>query len=103
MAIGDSVVFELGAPEENHQPAAGVEEQITCVVKQDPTDPVAMYDGTAQKNFLEAEARPAEIQGDAAAVRTNPYNMAMMIDNGFYVRKVGTTTIVVFSGVQTNA
>lgn len=103
MAIGDSVVFQLGTAADSHQPASGVEVQIMSIFKPGATDPVVMDDGSITAAILVPAIKTAQIQGDAAAPNTEPHNVAIMIDNGFFITKQGTTDNVVFCGVQTNA
>lgn len=102
MAIGDAVAAFLGAGEENRQPASGVEEQISSIVKPGATDLLVMYDGTNSLNVLAAAATTPQVQGNGAAIEWNIMNIAIMITNTVYIRKAGTTDRVYLGGVQTN-
>lgn len=103
MAIGDAVVFELGAGAESHQPASGVEERISAVVKDEVVDLTVFDNGTLAKQLWVAAVKSARLLSDAAGAIEPMYSMNLVISNGFFISKQGTTDVVAFSGVQTNA
>ena len=96
MAIGDAVAVFLGTGATTRTLAAGVEEQISCILKAGSTDNITMEDGSNSVEILAA----ATVTN---AGTTNTYNMALMTDENMEVRKNGTTDRVYFGGVQTNA
>jgi hypothetical protein len=103
MAIGDAVAVIMGTATTNRQPASGVEEQISSIVKHGTTDDVLLWDGSVQANLFEPAVDLAEPQGNAGATRNMPFNMALMITNSVYLRKGGSTDRIYAGGVQTNA
>ena len=96
MAIGDAVAAFLGAGTTNRQPASGVEEQISSIVKQGTTDALQVYDGSNTIRIIDEGVDPA------AAATSTVYNTAIMITNSVYLRKQGTTDRIYVGGVQTN-
>ena len=103
MAIGDAVAVFLGTGTVNRQPAAGVEEQISCIVKSGVADAIEMYDGTNVFSIISGgDVTNADLQA-ATQTGVGAANMALMITNSIYIRKAGTTDRVYLGGVQTNA
>ena len=103
MAIGDAVAAYMGTAATNRQPSAGVEEQISGLIKSETTDSMNIYDGSTEYAWYGAAIRTDVVHGDAAATRNGPFNMALMITNSVYLRKGGTSNRVVVFGVQTNS
>jgi hypothetical protein len=103
MAIGDSFAVFMGTAATNRQPASGVFEEVSSILKDGGADNVSIYDGTNVTEMFEAAVRIARDQADTASVRGNPYNMALKIGNTVYLRKVGTTDRIGASGVQVDA
>jgi len=103
MAIGDAVSAFLGAATVNRQPASGVEEQISAIVKLGTNDVIAIYNGSTALDIINAGAATPRVLDDSAVVQHDFNNIAIMITNAVYLRKLGTTDIVQVSGVQTNA
>jgi hypothetical protein len=102
-AIGDMVGEFLGAGTENHQPSSGVEEQITAIVKAAANDNWAIFDGSNESRIIISSGR-TDTENDTADSMADLYtNTAMMINNALYVKKAGSTDIIAFTGVQTNA
>ena len=97
MAIGDAVAQLMGTAVTNRQPSSGVEEQISAIVKPAATDAINFYDGSTAIAILQGS-----IETDNSATYSS-VNSAYMISNAIYLRKTGTTDVVVISGVQTNA
>ena len=104
MAIGDAVSVNLGTAQTDRQPSSGVEEQITAVIHNGNTDPSAMYDGSVSMQIIAGgvNTHTASAVGTTASNR-QMYNMALMSTNAVYIRKMGTTDVIYFGGVQTNA
>ena len=104
MAIGDAVAVNLGTATTNRQPSAGVEEQLTALIKNGNTDSAMMYDGS---NNIKIVNDNVETHTDSAVSTVGSprvlYNMAIMSTNGVYMRKPGTTDRIAFFGVQTNS
>ena len=96
MAIGDAFAVILGTATTNRQPAAGVEEQISCICKPDQTDYISVYDGSNEVKIIAPGTSTYDGNVDSA------FNMALMITNSVYFRKSGTTNRVYIGGVQTN-
>jgi hypothetical protein len=96
MAIGDAVAAFLGTATVNRQPASGVEEQISAIVKPGVTDAINLFDGT---NTLAILFASIDTDDDKLS---NYVNIAFMITNSVYIRKTGTTDRVYVGGVQTN-
>lgn len=104
MAIGDAVAVNLGTAETSRQPASGVEEQISSIVKNGNTDAPQIYDGTNNQAIMDGSVNTqAASPASTISGRRNYYNMALMINNSVYIRKAGTTDRIYFGGVQTNA
>lgn len=95
-AIGDAVSVMLGTATTTRQPASGVEEQLSALVKEGTTDSLSAFDGSAALGILAAAVK------SSADVDPNVYNIAYMSSNAVYIRKEGTTDVVQVSGVQTN-
>jgi len=102
-AIGDAVADIVGTAATVRRPSAGVEEKITMFTKDSTTDVVRVYTGSLDINLIPAAGVPASLQGDAAAIRWNPYNTAFMITNDTYIQKTGTNDLGYWGGVQTNS
>ncbi len=103
MAIGDAVAAILGTGTVNRQPSAGVEEQISCVIKNGGADASLLYDGSQSMVLLNTALRTDEDIVHALQLHAQAYNMAVMITNSVYYRKPGTTDLFYIGGVQTNA
>ena len=104
MAIGDAISVTLGTAETDRQPASGVEEQISACITNGSTDASAIYNGSVVQMFMDSGVRTHLSDPASTAVgRRNFYNMALMITEHVYLRKVGTTDTNTFCGVQTNA
>ena len=101
MAIGDAVAQLMGTGVTNRQPSAGVEEQISSIIKDLLTDSLFMYDGS---NLITVIGTfNTHTTDNANAVHQPIYNTSIMITNSVYLRKAGTTDRVYVGGVQTNA
>ena len=103
MAIGDAVAAIMGTATTNRQPSAGVEEQISSLLKTATTDEPAMYDGTTAIVILRDDARTDLNAGEAQRTQHMMMNLALMSTNSVYFRKPGTTDRIYLGGVQTNA
>ena len=101
MAIGDAVAIIIGTAATNRQPSAGVEEQITAIVKHGTTDAPVMYDGTTSLNIVHGSLLASTPYNDTDGVRSYISNMAIMISNAVYIRKEGTADTIYFGGIQT--
>jgi hypothetical protein len=103
MAVGDAVALLLGPAQVSYQPSSGVEEQVSAIVKDSAVDVIETYDGTNLVRIIEASA--VTFDDDAATNQrgVQDYNIAIMITNTLYLRKLGTTDLVYVGGVQTNA
>jgi hypothetical protein len=102
MAIGDAIAAILGTATTNRQPASGVEEQISCVIKHGANDQVNMYDGTNLVSILEGTTITSEDVNNANQTPINMLNVAIMITNTIYIRKSDVTDRCYIGGVQTN-
>lgn len=103
MAEGDAVAAFLGTGTVNRQPASGVEEQISSIVKDAATDSINMFDGTTAHKILDTTTLTSVTDpASTSATRRNAYNMALMITNSVFLRKLGTTDELYVGGVQTN-
>ena len=103
MAIGDGVAQIIGTATTNRQPASGVEEEISSLLKPGVTDAPAMYDGSSSVVIYVAAVRTdiANVTG-ANVGRHSTFNIALKLTNAVYFRKPGTTDIMYLGGVQTN-
>ena len=54
MADGDAVAAFLGTGTVNRQPASGVEEAISCIVKDAANDPINSYNGSTTLPILDS-------------------------------------------------
>jgi hypothetical protein len=102
-AIGDAFAVSMGTAATNRQPASGVFEEVSSIVKPATNDWVTMWDGTNEVNILSAAATTQNVQGSAASIRTSTYNMAVKIGNTIYLRKASTNDRIIASGVQVDA
>ena len=105
MAIGDSFSVYLGASQVPRQPASGVVEEISSVVKLATTDAAVIYDGSTAIEFTANAVITSEAtdQTSSPAPGTNFSNLAIKITDAVYLRKDGTTDTLGFSGVQVDA
>ena len=103
MAIGDAVSTYMGTAETDYQPSSGVEVQITGIVSNGTTDSFQLYDGTNTLALYDSAVATQRPAGHAGAMIGGGYNLAIMITNGMYLRKAGTTDRDAVFGVQTNA
>jgi len=103
MAIGDAVAAFMGTAITNRQPSAGVEEQVTALIKPEGTDAMSIYNGTTAHSWYDGGVQTNHGQGSSAATRNGPFNMAVMITNSIYIRKLGTSNQMYVGGVQTNS
>jgi len=102
MAIGDAVAVYLGTGTVNRQPAAGVEEQITAIIKNGLTDAISLYNGTLVQAILVGTVTTRDDPANTSQRGFSDYNTALMITNSLYLRKEGTTDTIAVLGVQTN-
>lgn len=100
--IGDAVAVIMGTAATNRQPASGVEEQISSLVKSSTTDAVWTYDGTNNLSLLDTSEKTNLDMANSIQIAAQPYNMSIMINNSVYLRKNGTTDRIYVGGVQTN-
>jgi len=103
MAIGDAVAVFMGTGLVTRQPSAGVEEQISAIVKDSGSDVIEVYDGTNAVRIIHEAVVTMDDPANAAQRGVQDYNIAIMITNSLYLRKAGTTDRVYIGGVQTNA
>jgi len=103
MAIGDMVGGLLGAATVNRQPSAGVEEKITFFSKDDTTDGISIYNGSATEVIIANNANLSANLANTTDMPWSYFNTAIMITNSQYLRKTGTTNQVGIAGVQTNS
>ena len=103
MAIGDSFAVMMGTASTDRQPASGVVEQVSAIVKPGSTDNVVHYDGALEMDIMVAAVQTHKDHVDTAGFRHMPYNMALMIDNGTFLRKRLTTDRISAHGVQIDA
>lgn len=103
MAIGDAIAQHLGTGTEVRQPASGVEEQITCIIKPGTTDAPTTSDGSEFLDIMVGANRTDVQNASAVNIQQPVFNIAMMITNSMFIRKAGTTNNVYIGGVQTNA
>jgi len=102
MAIGDAVVFELGAANESHQPSSGVEEKISSIAKQSVTDAVNLKDSAGTQIII---GGGKDTTGDTVNTSTwhgQATSMGIMITNSQYIEKAGTTDRIMGTGVVFN-
>lgn len=102
MVIGDAVAAFLGTGTVDRQPAVGVEEQISSIVKPGATDAIAVFDGTNSLNVITGSVVTSDDPTNASQRYGGDHNIAIMITNSIYIRKEGTTDRVYVGGVQTN-
>ena len=103
MAIGDAVSQFLGTGTATYQPSSGVEVQISGISTVGTTDAFAMYDGSNTSGLLRNDVRTDDRAAATNATYIQAYNMSLMLTNGMYVQKAGTTDRYWIGGVQTNA
>ena len=100
MAVGDAIAVILGTATTNRQPAAGVVEQISAIVKSATTDAAAITDGSNPRSILTGSLVTGADSVDATAPEAHVYNMAFLSNNSVFIRKDGTTDRICFMGVQ---
>lgn len=103
MAIGDAFGVFMGTAATNRQPASGVVEQVSAVVKSAATDAIDLYDGSNTVSMITGGAVTVNKHGDAEALLWNAYNLAVNINNSVYLRKPGSTDRSWAGGVQIDA
>ena len=91
MATGDAATVMLGTATTHRQPSSGVEERLFSAIGSG-NDDACMYNGSDELCYR-------------AIYQESPYslNRSIIHNNTTYVRKEGTTDVIVFSLVQTNA
>ena len=102
-AIGDSFSVYLGTATEDRQPASGVFEELSAIIKNGTTDMLGFWDGTDNVGIVEAGFITSGDIVDAVQAGAQSYNMAIKIGNTVYIRKFGTTDRIAVSGVQIDA
>lgn len=102
MALGDNFLIHIGTAAGNRQPTSGVEEQVSAIMKPSATDPVEMYNGSVERDIMYNQVITTQDNSDATQRHNNDYNISLMITNGIYIRKQGSTDVVAISGVQFN-
>lgn len=102
MAIGDAIAVLLGTGAVSRQPAAGVEEKITMLVKDQTSDAIQMFDGTNNVQIIQNTDQTDTDLQDVTTTRVAAENMGMMITNTVFFRKIDTSDRVYLGGVQTN-
>jgi hypothetical protein len=103
MAIGDNFAVMMGTASTDRQPASGVVEQVSAIVKPSAGDNVVQYDGALEMDLFVGAVQTSVPWGNTNSFRNMPYNMAIMIDNGTYLRKRLTTDRISAHGVQIDA
>jgi len=103
MAIGDAVAQIMGAAQTDYQPSSGVEVKLTAISKSSVVDGFNHYDGSSSLTMIFGAIRTGMDMVDATQSADGFFNAGVMITNGVYIRKTGTTDTVVVMGVQTNA
>lgn len=102
MAIGDAVALIMGTAETDRQPASGVEEKITQVLKSSAVDAVSVFNGTTERNLITEADNTHNDRADATSTRVNAEGMNLYITNALFLRKPGTTDIISIHGITTN-
>ena len=103
MAIGDCYGINMGAEEVSRQPASGVFEEVSAIVKDGGTDAIQLWDGSNSIAIINAANITAGDIIDSIQAGAQPYNMAIKIGNTVYIRKAGTGDVTSVSGVQVDA
>ena len=102
-AIGDSFAVFLGTAATSRQPATGVFEQVSAVVKSSTTDELRQFDGTNALAIAQTDMKTHVDTTNATSLHQPMYNMALLIGNGVYIRKNGATDRIGVMGVQVDA
>lgn len=100
MAVGDAFGQFVGTAEESRQPASGVEERITTMLKESATDAMQIDDGSVDIPIFGTDSRTDTVNTDPKIASAT--NMFVMITNAIFFTKTGTTDISYIGGVQTN-
>ena len=81
MAVGDAVSVLMGTANVTRQPASGVEEQISAIVKVGTTDKLALDDGSGTHDILDATIATDLVQTAGSFAAGGTFNTALMITN----------------------
>lgn len=100
MAVGDAVAQFIGTATTNYQPSAGVEEQVSAILKPNGNDSLLLYNGSTSISLVDGGSRISSAQPNSDAPNMDYYNISMTIDNTHYIRKDGTSNRIYFGGVQ---
>ena len=101
MAIGDAVADILGTAETDRQPASGVEEQLTAVIKTGTNDDAQFYNGSYFRKIFTSGVRTDVSETSSASTNQRAYNLAININNTTYFRKESTNDKIGICGIQT--
>lgn len=102
MAIGDAVVFELGAANETHQPSSGVEEKISSISKEANTDAVNLKDSAGTQIIIGGGENTTLDTVNTTTWHGQGERLNIIIDNSQYIEKAGTTDRIMGTGVVFN-
>jgi len=103
VAIGDCFAVFMGTATTNRQPAAGVFEEVSSLMKSGTVDDVLTYDGTDGVTQITGAVATDRDIIDSTQTSHPTFNMALKIGNTVYLRKAGTTDRIAISGVQVDA
>ena len=102
-AIGDSFGVYMGTAVESRQPASGVFEELSAIVKEGESDLLEVFDGSTAFRMIDWNT----ISGSQGDTTTTPgwslYNMSHKFGNAVYIRKAGTAAKFHISGVQVDS
>ena len=103
MAIGDSWGEFVGSGAAgNHQPASGVEEQVTAIVKPFGTGVVRIYNGSTQLDFIDTGVITQVAHDATGDTQQDLFNTFIMISNTNYLRMPSAGDAIYVGGVTTN-
>jgi hypothetical protein len=98
MAIGDVWGQFMGTGNVQRQPASGVEEKLTIVIKTAATDSVIVTNGSLDGNMMQS-AWVTHVPSNANFANSPP---GFFLTNTNFLEKEGTTDSIYAGGVQTN-
>jgi hypothetical protein len=98
MAIGDAWGQFMGTANVQRQPASGVEEKLTMVLKSSTTDSMIVTNDTLDQNMMQS-AWVTHVPSNTNFADSPP---GFFLTNTNFLEKEGTTDTFYAGGVQTN-
>ena len=99
MAEGDSWNQQFGTAQEDRQPVAGVEEEVSFSLKPGITsNAMAITNGSQNLQYLVTLVSTSS--EDNSVAKRIASNLKLIIDNTYYLRKLGVSGLDMAGGVQ---